>query len=1223
MPGIVVFQRRWSVGSDDLVVPGLFLFIIHIIWLFILSSILLLFEYDSSIKCVELLKFYIVAYICLLSVLSINELCICIISMRGGILQNEKRSSMQYWLYIRLILMLIDFGLLISAIVWFKEYYLQCPLNEAKEVVMSSVICNLLVELTLIMTMYCSFDPAGRSWFKMKQYQRSMRESESRFNYRRSGSRSRNWRQRKVMRAYQENWNQRCKLLFCCMGSSDRSRNSFTDIARLLSDFFRDLDVVPTDVVAGLVLLRKFQKLEREAIVRQRRHGIYEYLSGVPITERTKFLALNDSRDYEHFQSIIHYMYFAMASYGWPMYLITHKSGICDLFPKLKCCNLFRFRQHDNAKVIEDNCCLCNYTALKEMIGDGDVEITYVTYHVDIGETPFFVAVDYARQKIVISIRGTLSMKDILTDLNAEGEPLPLNSPREEFLGHKGMVQAAVYIRNKLQEENLIDKALNHCPERGTQNFGLIITGHSLGGGTAAILAILLKQDFANLECYSYSPPGGLLSMPAVKFSYDFITSVVVGKDVVPRIGLHQMESLRADLINAIQRSIDPKWKTIACNMICCCCGPEPSSVMQMSEQDSNVNAYNEQKEKSRHSSVHPSDKSIALTLHHPLYPPGRIVHIVRHHTTQDEQAFKHEPVYQAIWANTTDFDEVLISPVMLQDHMPETVLSALEKVVTTFGPRKPQRCKTPYTQTDNTLHNMPQSSQLLQQQPLQYSNELSGNHTSVQSKLTPNSQRLLLETSFGSPPNLRDERKMNRKERQNGQSASNKKPLKSVAFSNNGVSYPPPKFKPTTLSLCETRPNPFQGKIVDLIYDDWFGLAPLASPESLSELSSISSRASISLNLNLSNSIEKFLNKVTSNKNPSPPLVAANTSVNDIDDSQTHTPKIIRRTPKISENLSSCAMDWKAQNSYKRMGKIFLSNPPTMTGSDSDDGSYGTAESLPKKYNNIDGNQFIMKDENKDWKSADNIDNDLVRNHNNAAISDSAMINDCKSQCPVCPCTKLPPEKCCRRIDHISCIMLSAQEYHASGKYSIANTTSSSDTYYSLTGSECGGLLQNGTKVLMSKLGTYEEETLTCELPTSQNINPSTISSITRSGILESHFPVYFDSSDEKSSLLSHENSPCQRVKATCSSGSGNILMRKKSNDEEFSVFSRNESLPLLNLVEKSSPTNYVKRKRIHPIHTPPIIQNISPKIVPMTKHSRSTPASITNLYVFNESHV
>ena len=47
--------------------------------------------------------------------------------------------------------------------------------------------------------------------------------------------------------------------------------------------------------------------------------------------------------------------------------------------------------------------------------------------------------------------------------------------------------------------------------------------------------------------------------MPAVEYSKTFITSVVLGKDVVPRIGLYQMEALRADLINAIQRSIDPK----------------------------------------------------------------------------------------------------------------------------------------------------------------------------------------------------------------------------------------------------------------------------------------------------------------------------------------------------------------------------------------------------------------------------------------------------------------------------------------------------------------------------------------------------------------------------------------------------------------------------------------------------------------------------------------
>lgn len=129
-----------------------------------------------------------------------------------------------------------------------------------------------------------------------------MRETESRFNYKRSNSMNRNWRQRKVNRAYQDSWDHRCRLLFCCMGSSERNRSSFAEIAKLLSDFFRELDVVPSDVVAGLVLLRKFQKIERQAIVRQRKNGTYEFLSGVPITERTQFLKLNDPQEYDHFQ---------------------------------------------------------------------------------------------------------------------------------------------------------------------------------------------------------------------------------------------------------------------------------------------------------------------------------------------------------------------------------------------------------------------------------------------------------------------------------------------------------------------------------------------------------------------------------------------------------------------------------------------------------------------------------------------------------------------------------------------------------------------------------------------------------------------------------------------------------------------------------------------------------------------------------------------------------
>jgi hypothetical protein len=54
--------------------------------------------------------------------------------------------------------------------------------------------------------------------------------------------------------------------------------------------------------------------------------------------------------------------------------------------------------------------------------------------------------------------------------------------------------------------------------------------------------------------------------------------------------------------------------------------------------------------------------------------------------TTKDDQP---DPIYQALWADTIDFNEVLISPVMVHDHMPDTVLSAINKVLYTVTVRK------------------------------------------------------------------------------------------------------------------------------------------------------------------------------------------------------------------------------------------------------------------------------------------------------------------------------------------------------------------------------------------------------------------------------------------------------------------------------------------------------------------------------------------------------
>ena len=77
------------------------------------------------------------------------------------------------------------------------------------------------------------------------------------------------------------------------------------------------------------------------------------------------------------------------------------------------------------------------------------------------------------------------------------------------------MVQSAEYIHSKLVGEGLLELAYSRP---GTAGYPLVCTGHSLGAGTAAILAVLLRDSGAHpdTQCYAFSPPGGLLSEQAM-----------------------------------------------------------------------------------------------------------------------------------------------------------------------------------------------------------------------------------------------------------------------------------------------------------------------------------------------------------------------------------------------------------------------------------------------------------------------------------------------------------------------------------------------------------------------------------------------------------------------------------------------------------------------------------------------------------------------------------
>ncbi len=63
-------------------------------------------------------------------------------------------------------------------------------------------------------------------------------------------------------------------------------------------------------------------------------------------------------------------------------------------------------------------------------------------------------------------------------------------------------------------------------------------TGHSLGAGVAALLSLKMHQRAQGVKCWAFCPPGGLLSQNLSHAAEDYCTSIIVNKDMVPRLSL-------------------------------------------------------------------------------------------------------------------------------------------------------------------------------------------------------------------------------------------------------------------------------------------------------------------------------------------------------------------------------------------------------------------------------------------------------------------------------------------------------------------------------------------------------------------------------------------------------------------------------------------------------------------------------------------------------------
>ncbi|PHH64205.1 hypothetical protein CDD81_4819 [Ophiocordyceps australis] len=189
-----------------------------------------------------------------------------------------------------------------------------------------------------------------------------------------------------------------------------------------------------------------------------------------------------------------------------------------------------------------------------------------------------YISLDHAARAVVLACRGTLGFEDVVADMTCEYDDLFWRGRRYKV--HKGIHASA---RRLLYGQDgrvlvTIAEALREFPD-----YGLVLCGHSLGGGVTALLGVMLSQpnpdgpgfvtsgepharlllnmparvggDDGNallrlpagrrIHVYAYGPPG-VMSPSLRRITRGLVTSVVHGNDLVPNLSLGLVHELQA-----------------------------------------------------------------------------------------------------------------------------------------------------------------------------------------------------------------------------------------------------------------------------------------------------------------------------------------------------------------------------------------------------------------------------------------------------------------------------------------------------------------------------------------------------------------------------------------------------------------------------------------------------------------------------------------------------
>lgn len=344
--------------------------------------------------------------------------------------------------------------------------------------------------------------------------------------------------------------------------------------------------------------------------------------------------------------------------------------------------------------------------------GVSEDDMFYTNYKAGIEATPYAVVLDHAWNSVIVAIRGSQSIDDMMSDLTIDRTELSRVGEKYGFHGigrfaHKGILGCAEWVTDDLLRVEALDKLLFN-DDAEYKNYQLRIVGHSLGAAAASLVALFLRSKFPTVRAVVYEAPGCTMCWTLAEEACNWCISFVTGMDVITRFTIESMADLRDEMLVNIARIKVPKY-LVNRNRGIQAHGIDavreflaealyPADDIPESKFLDSVREFRRYYKLKMEKRMNDADSG--------LYLPGRIIHMVagfdsvyeetKPNTlfTSDEEAREKVEAEKekciSYWANREDFRVVILSPHFLSDHGTDEVKFKFDALTQAFGVKEP-----------------------------------------------------------------------------------------------------------------------------------------------------------------------------------------------------------------------------------------------------------------------------------------------------------------------------------------------------------------------------------------------------------------------------------------------------------------------------------------------------------------------------------------------------